>query len=155
MIRPGWIPPASPYCLIQEQLFPNEWLILVSCMMLNCTTRRQVDRVLPAFMERWPTAQALVLADDAEVACVCRSLGFAKRRTQNLKRMSEAYLSSWERAIDLPGVGEYASRAWEIFCQGSLGQDPPRDHALVKYWHWASTAWFQGISSVKATNVMV
>jgi methyl-CpG-binding domain protein 4 len=154
MIRPGWIPPRSPYSLIQEDVFPSEWLVIVSCMMLNCTKRRQVDRVLPGFMERWPTPEVFLLASDAEVAEVCRSLGFANRRTRNLKLMTEAYLGVWDHALDLPGVGEYVARAWEIFCRGSLGLEPPRDHALVQYWRWACTAWFRGISPVKVTGFL-
>jgi len=32
--------------LLEEILWSDEWKLLVACMMLNCTTRLQVDRVL-------------------------------------------------------------------------------------------------------------
>lgn len=43
--------PRSPeHPLIQEDLLHNEWMILVVCMMLNQTQRKQVEKVLPKFM---------------------------------------------------------------------------------------------------------
>lgn len=131
------IPPRSPYSLIQEDLWPNEWAILVSCMMLNCTTRKQVEKVLPTFLQKWPDAASLVSCDMNELKKVISSLGFANRRADSLVKMSNAYLTStWRHAKDLPGIGAYASRAWEIFCCNVVGYDPPQDHALVKYYHW-------------------
>jgi methyl-CpG-binding domain protein 4 len=131
------IPKRSPYGLIQEDLWPNEWLILVSCMMLNCTTRKQVEKVLPPFIAAWPTPQAFLKADPESIQAMIRPLGFAKRRTQNLLKMTERYLAApWEHAHELPGIGDYAARAWEIFCRDTLGDEPPKDHALVQYWTW-------------------
>lgn len=131
------IPPRSPFGLIQEDLWPNAWLILVAGMMLNCTSRKQVERVLPEFRRRWPTPQAFMKADVIDVADLCRPLGFANRRTVNLKKMTERYLAGpWQHARELPGVGEYGARAWEIFCLGSLGDEAPKDHALVRYFEW-------------------
>jgi len=137
MIRPGWIPPASPYSLLQESLFPNEWLILVSCMMLNCTSRKQVQQVLPEFVKRWPSPQSLMAADLADVAAVTRPLGFANRRAAAIVKMTRRYLAGpWEHASELPGVGPYAAAAWDIFCAGTLPAEAPKDHALVLYYDW-------------------
>ena len=133
----SWVPPRSPYSLIQEDLWPDRWLILVSCMMLNCTSRKQVEKVLPEFKRRWPTPQAFLAANDADVVELCRPLGFANRRTTNLKKRTVRYLAGpWTDPRELPGVGEYGARAYEIFCLGVLGDAPPKDHALVQYWHW-------------------
>ena len=139
MIEPGWLPPRSPYSLIQEDLWPDEWLILVVCMMLNCTSRKQVDRVMPEFRRRWPSPAAFLAAPDADVVGLTRPLGFANRRTTNLKKMTAAYLAGgWQHARELPGVGAYAAAAWEIFCAGKLPAECPNDHALTQYWHWAN-----------------
>lgn len=138
MIRPGWLPPASPYGLIQEHLFPNEWMILVAAQFLNLTTRRQVDKVLPAFVRQWPTPELLISCDKKELVGLISPLGFGNRRADRLVRMSEEYLGGkWVHASELHGIGEYGSRSWEIFCLGFLGDDPPEDGALVKYWKWA------------------
>jgi methyl-CpG-binding domain protein 4 len=135
-------PVRSPFGLIQEDLWPNEFMILVSCMMLNCTSRKQVEKVLPEFMRRWPGPGDFIKADDSEVIALCKPLGFAKRRTANLKKMTEMYLATdWTHVRQFPGIGEYAARAWEIFCTGNLGDEPPKDHALVKYYWWAKKNW--------------
>jgi methyl-CpG-binding domain protein 4 len=131
--------------LIQEDLYPNEWAILVSCMMLNCTSRKQVEKVLPEFLKRWPGPQQFMEAPVTEVVDLCRPLGFANRRTINLKKMTEAYLAGgWQHARELPGIGEYAAAAWEIFCLGVFSEDPPKDHALVQYHEWARQYKFFG-----------
>ena len=131
------IPQRSPYGLIQEDLWPDSWLILVSCMMLNCTTRKQVDKVLPRFRSRWPTPQNLLSCDKEELVEVIKPLGFSNRRAEALIKMTSSYLRhDWNHARQLPGIGEYAARAWEIFCRGIIGETPPVDHALVQYYNW-------------------
>ncbi len=106
-------------------------------MMLNCTTRKQVEKVLPEFRRRWPTPQRFVSADRLEVQSLIRPLGFAIRRTENIFKMTYHYLAApWQHARELPGIGEYAAAAWEIFCEGVLPDEPPKDHALVQYYHW-------------------
>ena len=143
MIKSGSLPPRSPYSLIQEDLWSgkpeSEWLILVTCVMLNCTTRKQVEKVLPEFVKRWPTPQAFLEAKSAEVASIIQSLGFCSRRTFTLKKMTEQYLTGpWNDPRELAGIGEYGARAREIFCDGELGDKPPKDLALAQYWAWAN-----------------
>ena len=132
------IPPVSPYGLIQETLWPDEWMIIVAGIMLNCTTRKQVEQVLPEFRRCWPTPQSFVTASYVDVFGVIKPLGFGNRRTDNLLKMTRAYLTTdWHHASELPGVGAYGARSWEIFCQGVVGTEPPKDHALLQYWGWA------------------
>ena len=131
------IPPRSPYSLIQEDLWPNEWKILVACMLLNCTTRKQVEKVMPHLFAAYPTPQDMAAARPEDLSPIIARLGFGNRRACNLIRMSQHYLtSSWSHASELPGVGAYASAAWEIFVKGLLPSECPNDHALTKYYHW-------------------
>lgn len=124
--------------MIQEDLWPNEFLILVSCVLMNCTQRKQVERVLPELMRRWSTPQAMAIADATELSGVIGSLGFGNRRAITLIKLSQDYLRpGWSDARELCGIGEYAGRAWDIFCRGVLGDLPPNDHALVMYWEFA------------------
>ena len=133
------IPPVSPFGLIQETLWPNKWMILVVSMMLNQTQRKQVEKVLPEFRKRWPTPEKFTQAKLEEVIDVIRPLGFYNRRSANLIAMTIRYLKGdWKDVRELPGVGQYAARSWEIFCENNLGNEPPVDHALVIYWTWAS-----------------
>lgn len=131
------IPPRSPFGLIQEDLWPDEWKILVVCMLLNCTTRKQVEKVYPTFFSKWTTPNDFSRCNIDEVINVIKPLGFANRRSKGLKQMTNDYLhKDWTHASELFGIGEYASRAWEIFCLNHIGTIAPNDHALVKYYHW-------------------
>jgi endonuclease III len=112
-------------------------MILVACILLNCTTRKQVEKVLPEFMKRWPTPQSFLLSTDDDVATLCKPLGFSTRRTKSLKEMTKKYVTNeWKHARELPGIGEYGARSWEIFCEGIIGDERPKDHALVQYWDY-------------------
>jgi methyl-CpG-binding domain protein 4 len=131
------IPPRSPWGLIQEDLWPSTWLILVSCMMLNCTKRKQVERIMPEFIKRWPTPQNFMNADIDDVQSLIKPLGFASRRSMNLMKMTERFIAApWEHVSELPGIGEYGSRCYDIFCRGELGLIEPNDGALSIYWKW-------------------
>jgi len=106
-------------------------------MMLNCTTRKQVERILPEFRRRWPTPQAFAASSEDEVRELIRPLGFANRRTVALKKMTAAYLAGdWKHASELPGVGAYAASAHDVFCRGEVPLEPPNDHALRQYVVW-------------------
>ena len=132
------IPKRSPHGLLQEDVAPNEWLSLVVCIMLNCTSRKQVENVFPEFVRRWSTPEAFAQASRDDIVSLCASLGFANRRTDRLFAMTTRYLEGgWVHARELPGIGEYAARSWEMFCCGIIGEDPPKDGALGLYWKWA------------------
>ncbi len=131
------IPPRSPYGLIQEDLWPNEFKILVACMLLNCTTRKQVEKVVPTLFRLWPDATAMAAADPQKLSEVIAPLGFKNRRASNLIKMSKHYLAKdWKHVKELPGIGDYAAGAWEIFCRQSIPQACPPDHALKYYYDW-------------------
>lgn len=131
------IPPRSPYCLIQEDLWPNEWRILVSCVLLNRTARRQVERVLPDLFNLCPTAQDMVNCNAEQLASIIAPLGFKNRRAVSLIQLSKNYLqTNWQHAKELPGIGEYGAAVWEIFVKGVLPPVAPKDHALTWYHAW-------------------
>lgn len=132
------IPPRSPYSLIQEDLWPDGWKILVSCMLLNCTTRKAMEKVLPHLFQEYPDAASMAAADFDRLSKIISPLGFRNRRAKNLIAMSAAYLrGDWKHARDLPGIGDYAAAAWEIFVLKTLPAEPPKDHALTWYYHWS------------------
>lgn len=133
----SWIPPKSPHGLIQESLWPDEWKILVACIMLNQTTRKQLDKVVDTFFQKWPNANALLQAADDEIQDVIKPLGFWSRRTKSLKRFSLEYMNKeWNEPIELHGIGKYANDAWKIFIVGNWQSVEPQDHALNKYHNW-------------------
>lgn len=130
-----WIPPRSNYGLIQEQLWNNPHRLLVACILLNLTTREQVDKVIWNVFERWPTAELLADADETELIEILKSLGMQNKRAKTLKRFSSEFLSSsWKTAKDLHGCGKYADDSYRIFCVGDWRSVSPNDHAL-KWYH--------------------
>jgi hypothetical protein len=79
----------------------------------------------------------MLSADTQQLSSVLAPLGFKNRRANTLKNLSKIYLEgNWNHAKELPGIGEYGSAAWEIFCAGNIPTSPPKDHALLWYFNW-------------------
>jgi len=132
-----WTPPRSPHDLIQEGLWPNDWKVLVACLLLNLTTRKQVDQVIDDLFDRYPTPVDLASAKEEDLHNMLRSLGMWRRRAKTLIRFSEEFLKGdWKTAKDLHGCGKYADDAWHIFCVGDWHQVNPSDHALNDYYNF-------------------
>jgi A/G-specific adenine glycosylase len=102
----------------------DPYAILVSEVMLQQT---QVARVLerwPAWLERWPTAEALAAASTADVLRAWSGLGY-NRRALNLQRAARAVVErgGFPRDVDglrqLPGVGPYTASAVACFAFGA------------------------------------
>lgn len=104
----------------------DPYAILVSEVMLQQT---QVDRVVPrylAWLERWPTPEALAAASPADVIREWQGLGY-NRRALALHRAAQAIAAGgWpDDLTELPGVGPYTAAAIRRF---ALGEDVlPRD----------------------------
>jgi len=131
-----WKPPRSPHNLIQEDLWPDAWRMLIACLMLNLTTRKQVDGVIYEFFKMCPTAELCASKDPAELESLLRPLGMQFKRSKTLVRFSQEYLKGWNDIGDLHGVGKYARDSHLIFSEGRYTDVVPHDHALVDYWKW-------------------
>jgi A/G-specific adenine glycosylase len=99
----------------------DPYAILVSEVMLQQT---QVDRVVPrylAWLQRWPTAEALAAASAADAIHEWQGLGYY-RRALNLHRAAEQIAGGgWpDDLTELPGVGRYTADAVARF---ALGRD--------------------------------
>ena len=142
LLHNSWQPPKSPIGLIQEDLWPDEWKILVSCLMLNLTTRKQVDGVIYRFFDRWPNPKSLDAAELNEIREMIKPLGMWRKRSETLLRFNSDYMSgNWSEAKDLHGCGKYANDAWLIFCKGKWKSVEPNDHALNKYHMFLTDQW--------------
>jgi endonuclease III len=139
MIKKYFIPSRSPYSLIQEDVWNNEWLVFCTCVLLNCTSRKQVEKIFTLFMNELDTPQKFITNDKDTIKNQIKSLGFVNRRYNRLHKLASYLLDNqnWKDVRVLPGVGEYAARSHEIFCQGILGDISPNDGSLVNYWKWA------------------
>ena len=97
----------------------DPYAILVSEVMLQQT---QVERVVPrylAWLERWPTVEALAVAPIADVLREWQGLGY-NRRALNLHRAAAAVSArGWPSDLtELPGVGAYTAAAIRNFAFG-------------------------------------
>jgi endonuclease III len=127
-----WKPPE--FGLIQERYWPDEWRMLVCCLCLNLTTRKQMEPVVDQLFARWPTARDLASADPTHVCDVIAHLGMQHKRSRTLIRFSQEYLSGFTSVSALHGVGKYAEDSHRIFALGEWQDVRPKDGALVKYW---------------------
>ena len=129
-----WIPPKSPYDLLQERFWPNDWKILVVCLMLNQTSRKQVEPMIHDFFEKFPDAKSIISAEEDDLKILLKPLGLVNRRINTLKKFSLGYLENdWKTAKDLYGCGKYADDTYKIFIKGLWQEVEPNDHALVFY----------------------
>ena len=127
----------SPYNLLQEIYNEHPWRMLVCCIMLNCTSRKQVDRVRDEFFKKYPDANVAKEADRAEMAELIASLGFKNRRANTIVRFSNDWVNQeWSEPSELYGIGKYAQDSWEIFQKGNLNVEPT-DGVLNQYLAWA------------------
>ena len=97
----------------------DAYAILVSEVMAQQT---QVDRVVPrwhAWLERWPTVEALAAASPADVVREWQGLGY-NRRALNLHRAAQQVAAhGWpDDLTELPGVGRYTADAVACFAHG-------------------------------------
>jgi len=90
----------------------DPYAILVSEVMLQQT---QVSRVVPrygAWLERWPTVEALAAAPAAEVIREWQGLGYNRRAVTLHRAAHRIAAEGWpDDLTELPGVGRYTADA--------------------------------------------
>lgn len=97
----------------------DPYAILVSEVMLQQT---QASRVVPrylAWLERWPTVDALASAPTAEVIREWQGLGYNRRALSLQRAAREVAAHGWPEDLTvLPGVGRYTANAVACFALG-------------------------------------
>ena len=143
-----WTLPRSPVGMLQEDLWPNEWKILVACLLHNLTTRKQVDKVYDQLFKKYPTPESMMSAVEEELQDIIKPLGMWRKRSKTLMRFSKEYLEKdWSCAADLFGCGKYANDCHRIFCLGEWKNVSPSDHALNRYHAWLANVHFNSHAS--------
>jgi A/G-specific adenine glycosylase len=94
----------------------DPYAILVSEVMLQQT---QVERVIPryvAWLERWPTVEALAVAPSADVIRAWQGLGYNRRAVKLHQAARIVARSGWpDDLTELPGIGRYTAAAVRRF----------------------------------------
>jgi hypothetical protein len=149
---------SSPFGLLEELFGNDPWRLFLSAILLNRTSRVQVDTIMFDFLAEWPSAEAAAGADAARMSVVVRALGIRYRRAAGIIRFSKEYLTLLEHKMDICGstvvgrsidadiaynltrdevlnlyyCGEYGYAAYKLFIQRDYSIDPT-DHALKAY----------------------
>ena len=97
----------------------DPYSILVSELMLQQT---QVERVIPrwtAWLERWPTVDALAAASPADAIRAWQGLGYNRRALALHRTACRIAEHGWpDDLTELPGVGRYTADAVRNFASG-------------------------------------
>lgn len=124
-------------CLTQRVLARlGGWEVLVGCIMLNKTDRRQARPVLVELLVRWPTPEEMAAADPGEMFEMIKDCGLGRRRTDALRSVS----TQWATGARPPGMkwcGKYADDSYKIFCEGiPVAPEEVTDGELAGYLRW-------------------
>ncbi len=118
--------------LLQEIYQDNGWKMLVCCMLVNVTNRKQVDIVRNELFTKYPTPEDMMKAEHSELVEIIKPLGLYNTRAERLIKMSEGYVNGFNDVTELYGIGQYAKDSWEIFQLGNRNVKP-RDLVLQEY----------------------
>jgi len=130
-------PPKSPVGMLQEDMWPDVWKILVVCILHNQTSRKQVDKVYEKIFLKYPRPEAMADANPVDLAEILQPIGLYNRRSKSLIRFSREYLTSnWINPSDLHACGKYADDCYQVFCKFRWDDVNPSDHALNDYVDW-------------------
>jgi len=125
----------SPQPLLQELLWPNRWQCTVACLLLNLTTRKQVDRVWPELFTIAPGPDDMIKISEEKLQELIKPLGMWRIRSARLKKLAQAW--GTVPHAKLPGVGKYAWQSDRIFfADDMLWDQSVEDGALTKYLDW-------------------
>lgn len=120
--------------LIQEEYYPDEWKVLVCCVLLNRCRGETVRTVVDKLFHVLPDAESTKKADIVQLTSLLQPLGFQNRRAKTLINMATRFCEDWYDVRELPGVGSYAYDCYRIFFLEELTDDPPDDGPLTDYW---------------------
>ncbi|XP_035205538.1 methyl-CpG-binding domain protein 4-like isoform X1 [Stegodyphus dumicola] len=132
-----WIPPRSPFNLIQEDLYHDPWKMLIATICLQKTAGGSVKKVLSDFFKKYPTPNILLQAQPSEISKCLQTLGLQDKKAKIILRFSDDYINKkWKYPIELHGIGKYGNDSYRIFCVNEWKQVQPKDHMLEKYHEW-------------------
>lgn len=131
--------------MILQYIYRDDpWKMLCGCIMLNLTTRRQVDRVWDEVFARYPDSLAMSQADEKQLGLMIKSLGMWRKRAHTLiefsKQWTELTFDLGER-LPVPetvgfmhGIGKYALDSYKIFVLGwAMTPSQVDDKELKRY----------------------
>ncbi len=116
----------------------NPYHVLVSEMMLQKTTVKQVQNLVLKFIERFPTVKDLAEASVEEIEELITPLGMEHKRAERYKKWAGMVIEKYsgripnseDELISLPGVGRYMANSVLCFAFGK--EAPLLDTNIVR-----------------------
>jgi hypothetical protein len=127
---------SSPFGLLEELFGNDPWRLFLSAILLNRTSRVQVDTIMLDFLAEWPSADAAAGADAARMCVVVRALGIRYRRAAGIIRFSNEYLALLEHKMKIPiceRTGTGCSRI-DAHIDGEAAYNLTRDDVMDLYY---------------------
>ena len=102
------------YGVTKEGFHHNEdWQLLLAIMLSAQSTDKQVEEVLPALWERFPTLQSMAMAEIEEIEQMISTVGLYKSKAKNMKKCCSQILEQFQgnmpktmdELLTLAGVG--------------------------------------------------
>ncbi|XP_062503516.1 methyl-CpG-binding domain protein 4-like isoform X2 [Corticium candelabrum] len=134
-----YVPPKSPFNLIQESLFHDPWRLLIATIFLHRTSGDKAIPILWEFFKCYPSAEVTRKSNPEPIARLLQPLGLFQKRAEIIVQFSNEYVDmDWEYPIELHGIGKYGNNSYRIFCCGEWKDVTPDDHKLNQYHCWIS-----------------
>ena len=116
----------------------NPYFILISEIMLQKTTVKQVQELIHKFIEHFPTPKDLVDAPLEDIKKIITPLGMEHKRAERLKKLGIVLIEKFggkipeteEELLSLPGVGQYIANG--VLCLAFNREAPLVDTNIVR-----------------------
>uniref|UniRef100_A0A1B6E861 HhH-GPD domain-containing protein n=1 Tax=Clastoptera arizonana TaxID=38151 RepID=A0A1B6E861_9HEMI len=132
-----WIPPRSPYALLQEDLFDRPWQLLIATIFLNKTKAKKAVPYILKFLIKWPLPKNILNVTYEEILEFLQPLGLGPTRSRAIMKFTVEYLTkNWKYPRELYGIGKYGDDSFRIFCINEWREVTPDDIPLSKYKTW-------------------
>nr|CAB3266248.1 solute carrier family 35 member G1-like [Phallusia mammillata] len=135
-----WIPPKSPYNLVQETLFHDSWKLLVATIFLNKTAGSHAIPTLWDFLDQFSSAEVVSQSPITDMVDILEPLGLQNTRANLIQKFSIDYIAmDWKYPCELRGIGKYGNDSYRIFCVNEWQAVTPDDRKLILYREWLKT----------------
>ncbi|MHA1971738.1 MAG: hypothetical protein ACTSW1_02025 [Candidatus Hodarchaeales archaeon] len=97
----------------------DPYIVMVSEIMLQKTTTKQVETIINDFLEKYPSLEAIQKTEEEEIETILKPLGLYKLRSRRLKKIANIIITEYngeipsekKKLMKLPGIGNYIANS--------------------------------------------
>ena len=117
------------------------WKLLVSCILLNLTSRSKAEPIFDELLEFFPNPESVSFEDYSALVGMLKKLGLSTVRASHIIGMSRDYVRAKAKFGEdykmfpvgkFRGCGKYAQDSWDVVLLQRL-KPFVTDHALIGY----------------------